>query len=153
MSRRPDLIVPIRDRRQHKRYLTLKNTAIAFAVAFVAFVGVSIYSEVRRPAANEYGRLVRREAPESLPEKPLNAVTEAAPIDDQLSADPMRVDAFSRSRWLGDDAAAVAPVARTEAAIAPPAGGQDVVIVGGPEGVSIARQDRRRPVLSGGFGR
>ena len=24
-KRRPDLIVPIRDRRQHKRYLTLRN--------------------------------------------------------------------------------------------------------------------------------
>jgi hypothetical protein len=153
MSRRPDLIVPIRDRRQHKRYLTLKNAAIAFAVAFVAFVGVSVYSEVRRPAANEYGRLVRREAPEPVPAKPLNVVSEAAPIDDQLSADPMRVDAFSRSQWLGDGSTTEPRVAQTEASVAPTADGHDVVIVGGPEGVSIARQERRRPVLSGGFGR
>jgi len=37
--------------------------------------------------------------------------------------------------------------------ITPPRGDGRVAIVGGPEGVTIVRQDRPRPMLRGGFGR
>jgi hypothetical protein len=153
MRSRPDLIVPIRDRRQHKRYLTLKNAGIASAVAFVAFIGVSIYSEVRRPAPNDYGRLARREiAPRPLPQKPLEVVRETPSIDDQAAADPMLVEPAARASWLGNEtssAAVIAPPAPAPTA----ARGGDVAIVGGPEGVSIVQQKKRHPVLAGGFGR
>jgi hypothetical protein len=153
MRSRPDLIVPIRDRRQHKRYLTLKNAGIASAVAFVAFIGVSIYSEVRRPAPNDYGRLARREIP-PLPvaQKPLEVVRETPSIDDQAHADPMLVAPAARASWLGNEtsnAAVIPPPAPAPTA----ARGGDVAIVGGPEGVSIVQQKKRHPVLAGGFGR
>ena len=40
---------------------------------------------------------------------------------------------------------------RAAAALA--TGETDIAIVGGPEGVKIVQRERRKPVLSGGFGR
>jgi hypothetical protein len=152
MRPRSDLIVPIKDRRQHKRYLTLKNAGIASAVAFVGFIAVSIYSEIRRPAPNDYGRLARREIPPPpVAQKPMAVVQETSAIDDQAHADPMLVAPAAREQWLGDTT--------SSAAIIPPpppvpiARGDSVAIVGGPGGIAIVKQDRRKPQLSGGFGR
>jgi hypothetical protein len=154
MNPRPDLIVPIRDRRQHKRYLTLRNFAIASAVAFVAFIAVSIYSEVRRPAPNDYGRLARKLPDAPPPTRPVEVVKETNSIADESAADPTLVQPMARAQWLGDEttsAGVIEPAA--PATVSTFQRGEDVVVVGGPEGVTIVKQKRRKPVLSGGFGR
>lgn len=154
MNRRPDLIVPIRDRRQHKRYLTLRNLAIACAIAFVAFIAISIYSEVRRPAPNDFGRLARGEVPNPPAATKTMEVVETDSIPDQVSADPTLVQPMTRAQWLGGEettsAGVIQPAPESVSTIQR---GDDVVVVGGPEGVTIVKQKRRKPVLSGGFGR
>ncbi len=156
MRQRPDLIVPVKDRRQHKRYLTLKNAAIAGAVIFVLFLIVSVLSETRRPAPNEYGRLAKQETPVKVEQKPMDVVSEDSPaIDDQSSADPTLVEPMAREQqWLGDNrttnAAVIQPTPVTPAATVH---GDKVAIVGGPGGVTLVQQKKRRPVLAGGFGR
>jgi hypothetical protein len=156
--RRPDLIVPIRDRRQHKRYLTLKNFGIAMAVLTVLFIGISIRSELRGTDGSSFGRLVEREMP-VVEQKPVEVVQEQAPpkIDEATHADPMLVAPMVREQWLRADTTTdgaitnVQPMPRAEASVA--SGDTRVAIVGGPGGVSVVRQERRQPVLAGGFGR
>ena len=142
MGRRRDLIVPIRDRRQRKRYLTLKNFGIFVGVVLVAFIAISTYSEMRSIPTGNYGRLFRRTVPPPPPPKPMEVVSEA-PVTDHTEA--VLVDTTARQQWIEDD---LAPMT-----IAPVRGDQDVAIVGGSDGVTVARRARRRPELSGGFGR
>jgi len=153
MNPRPDLIVPIRDRRQHKRYLTLRNLAIASAVAFVAFVAVSIYSEVRRPAPNDYGRLARKLPDPPAATRTVEVVKESGSIADESAADPTLVQPMARAQWLGDETTSAGVIEPAPATVSTFQRGDDVVVVGGPEGVAIVNQKRRKPVLSGGFGR
>lgn len=157
MRQRPDLIVPVKDRRQHKRYLTLKNVAIAGAVSFVLFLVISVLSETRRPAPNEYGRLAKQEIPVKVEQKPMDVVSEDVPaIDDQSSADPTLVEPMARQQWLGgSDNTSSASVMPPVPPPPPPATvrGEGVAIVGGPEGVTLVQQKKRHPVLAGGFGR
>jgi hypothetical protein len=153
---RPDLIVPIRDRRQRKRYLTLKNAGYAAIAAGVIFVGISIRSEMRGTTPANYGRLVAKEMPH-VEQKPLEVVTEAPIVDqEQTHADPMLIHANARGQLLQAQIPTPAPAVvavppRVAAAMA--TGETDVVIVGGPEGVKIVQRERRRPTLTGGFGR
>lgn len=155
MRRRPDLIVPIHDRRQRRRYLTLKNFGWATLAAGVLFVGISIYSEMRSTGPTNYGRLVAKEMPH-VEQKPVEVVTETPTVDqEQTHADPMLVQAAAREQWLRSQQ--VTTPAATDvpprAAAAMATGDTDVVIVGGPEGVKIVQRERRRPTLTGGFGR
>ena len=153
MSRRPDLIVPVRDRRRRKRILTLKNFGIFVAVLTIAFVAISIRSEMRSLRPGDYGRLFGREVPPPVEPKPLEVVHEApSPVDDSTHADPTLVEPMARSQWLVDDTATttMTPVVVNAAAVR---GEGDVTIVGGSEGVTVVQRERRRPVLSGGFGR
>jgi hypothetical protein len=153
---RSDLIVPIRDRRQRKRYLTLKNAGYAAIAAAVLFVGISIRSEMRGTSPASYGRLVAKEMPR-VEQKPLEVVTEAPTVDqEQTHADPMLIHSAARAQMLQAQNPIPAPVVvdmppRAAAAIA--TGDTDVVIVGGPEGVKIVQRERRKPTLTGGFGR
>jgi hypothetical protein len=153
--RHPDLIVPIRDRRQRKRILTLKNFAIFVAICAVAFVVVSIHSELRGTTVDhQYGRLFRSEIPKPVETKPMEVVREATAVDEQTHADPTLLQPMARSQWLEDDAlqtATVAPAPVTASVVT--RGDGRVSIVGGTEGVTIVRSERRKPVLSGGFGR
>jgi hypothetical protein len=153
MSRRPDLIVPIRDRRKRVRILTLKNFGVFVLVMVAAFVAISIRSEMRSLTPGDYGRLFHREVPSPVEPKPMDVVQEApvSPVDDQTHADPMLVEPMQRSQWLVDDTATttVTPVVTTASV----RGDGDVAIVGGSEGVTVVRRERKRPVLSGGFGR
>ena len=142
MSHRQDLIVPIRDRRKRKRYLTLKNFGIVVAVLLLVFVAISTYSEMRSIPKGHYGRLFRREVPPPPPPKPMEVVSEA-PVPDQNEA--VLVDTMAREQWIESD---LAPVI-----VEPVRGNQDVAIVGGANGVTVVRRERRRPELSGGFGR
>ncbi len=150
---RPDLIVPIHDRRQRKRYLTLKNFAIAVVAAGVLFVGISIRSEMRGTGPANYGRLVAKEMPHVVEQKPVEVVAEAPTVDpEQTHADPMLVQAAAREQWL--QAQTTTPVVVPPRAAAAMATGEtDVVIVGGPEGVKIVQRERRKATLTGGFGR
>jgi hypothetical protein len=156
MNRRPDLIVPIRDRRQRKRYLTLKNFGIVVLVLVVAFVAISTRSEMRSLKPGDYGRLFRREVPSPIEPKPMEVVREEPPpVGDQTHAAPMLVEPMDRAHWLSVDTTrdppttAVAPVVSAASL----RGEADVVIVGGAEGVAVVKREKRRPVLSGGFGR
>jgi len=153
---RPDLIVPIHDRRQRKRYLTLKNFAIAVVAAGVLFVGISIRSEMRGAGPANYGRLVAKEMPHVVEQKPVEVVAEAPTVDqEQTHADPMLVQAAAREQWLQAQQPTTPVVVDVphRAAAAMATGETDVVIVGGPEGVKIVQRERRKPTLSGGFGR
>jgi hypothetical protein len=153
--RKPDLIVPIRDRRQHKRYLTLRNAGFALIAAMVLFLGITIRSEMRGTGPSNYGRLVEREIPK-VEQKTLEVVRETPTVDtEQSHADPMLMQPAAREQWLHaqtqTDPTTIDVPHRAAAAVA--SGQTDVAIVGGPEGVKIVQRERRKPVLSGGFGR
>lgn len=153
--RKPDLIVPIRDRRQHKRYLTLRNSGYALLAALVVFLGITIRSEMRGTGPASYGRLVERELPQVEQKAPLEVVREAPVTTEQTHADPTLMEPMAREQWLRAQTPTQPVVVdvphRAAAALA--TGETDVAIVGGPEGVKIVQRERRKPVLSGGFGR
>ncbi|HEX6098221.1 MAG TPA: hypothetical protein VF432_17975 [Thermoanaerobaculia bacterium] len=155
MSRRPDLIVPIRDRRRRKRILTLKNFGIVTAVLLIAFVAISIRSEMRGLRPGDYGRLFGREVPAPVEPKPMEVVREEPPaVTDQTQADPTLVEPMARSQWLVDDVPPATPAPVTPVVTAASVRGEaDLAIVGGADGVAVVRTERRKPVLSGGFGR
>lgn len=158
MNRKRDLIVPIRDRRQRKRYLTLKNFGWATLAFGILFTGISIRSELRGTSA-DYGRLFQRELDVPVVQKPVEVVREQTPepVPDQTHADPTLLEPMAREQWLYGDphapqtAAALPAPARAEASVA--AGQTRVAIVGGIEGVTVVQRERRKPVLTGGFGR
>lgn len=156
MGRRPDLILPIRDRRQHRRYLTLKNVAWAGGVLMLLFVVISIRSEMRGTGPGYYGRLYERKLP-VVETRPVEVVHEEPPpaVPDAAHADPMLVSAQAREQWLHDHPTAAPVQAQTTVGLQPRAEDAEsrVAIVGGSDGVGIVEQTRRRPVLSGGFGR
>lgn len=157
MRTRPkDLIVPVRDRRRGKRYLTTKNVSVATVTALVLFVAVSTWSELRDPGPNHYGRILEHELQARVEQRPVEVVREAGePVPDQTAADPMLLAPMARERWLQDggmEPQPVTPVA-TPVIHAAAAGESRVAIVGGTDGVAIVQQSRRRPELSGGFGR
>ncbi|HEX6084269.1 MAG TPA: hypothetical protein VF266_07075 [Thermoanaerobaculia bacterium] len=153
LRRRPDLIVPIRDRRQHKRYLTLKNLGIGAAVATLLFIGITIRSEMRGRTPGEFGQLFSRELP-TVEQKPVEVVREAPlPVPDATHADPLLTQPAARAQWLEGETATVAAVPAPQP-VTIRSSASEVVVVGGPEGVAVVRKEaRRKPVLSGGFGR
>ena len=156
-SHRPDLIVPIRDRRARKRILTLKNFAILMAVLVLLFAIITIRSEMRGSTRGDYGRLFGREAAVEIEQKPVEVVHEAPPpVDDSTHPDPMLTEPAARAQWLQDqqaaEAATIVPITTAEAARVT-GGNAEVAIVGGTTGVAVVRKDRKKPVLSGGFGR
>jgi hypothetical protein len=155
--RRPDLIVPIRDRRQHKRYLTLKNFGWTMLAGTVVFIGITIRSEMRGRTPGEYGRLLGRELATDVVQKPVEVVHEAPPpaVDDSTHADPLLTGPAARAQWLEGDATTTdVAVTATPAPEPIRSSASEVSIVGGPEGVAVVRKEARpKPVLSGGFGR
>lgn len=155
LRHRPDLIVPIRDRRQRKRYLTLKNFGYALIAAAVLFLAITIRSEMRGTGTTSYGRLVERGMPK-VEQKPHEVISEAPIVDqEQTHADPMLTQAAARERYLQAQttAAPVVVAVPPRAAAAITTGETDVVIVGGPEGVKVVQRERRKPTLTGGFGK
>lgn len=157
MRSRSDLIVPIHDRRRRRRILTLKNFGIVAAVITVLFVVITIRSEMRNPDEGNFGQLYDRQIP-VVETSAQETIAEAADVPDETHADPMLVQPAARSQWLLEDetvplvASTVATGAtRAEAAVA--SGETDVAIVGGTEGVAVVKRDRRKPELSGGFGK
>jgi Na+-transporting methylmalonyl-CoA/oxaloacetate decarboxylase gamma subunit len=155
----PDLIVPVRDRRQHKRYLTLKNFGKVMLVLTILFVAITIRSEMRGRAPGDFGRLFGREIETDIVQKPVEVVQEApAQVPDATHADPMLVEPAARAQWLQDETATstIVPVPDLPTATAATvrSSASEVSIVGGPEGVAVMRKEARpKPVLTGGFGR
>src|SRR3954447_3399201 len=99
--RKPLLIVPIRDRRQRRRILTIKNCAITMLSIAVIFASISIYNEARRAPAGEYGRLFRSQVPSTNTAISRKVdVIEEGPVDDQRAADPMLVAPAAREQLL-----------------------------------------------------
>jgi len=148
---RPDLIVPIRDRRRRKRVLTLKNFrnfALGIAVLLLA---VTIQSDLRHLKPGQYGRLFSKQVP-SQPEiapRKIEVVREAPPVPDQTAADPLLLASAAREQYLGVNTPPALP--NVAPPIAVPAS-SDVAIVSGPNGVTIVRGEaKRQPALSGGI--
>ena len=151
-------IVPVRDRRQRRRILTLKNFGrIAIAVA-VLFAGLTIRSEMRRTTTGDYGRLFGKQvAGQTEIVKPkYDVIKEASPVSDQTAADPTLLEPAARSQYLGVEStmAPASPPAADEIRPAMPAqpAGNGAAIVGDASGVTIVRgTSERRPVLTGGI--
>ena len=161
MKTRPDLVVPIRDRRSRKRVLTLKNSGYAAIALVVIFAALTLQSDLRKSKGDGYGRLFGKQVsgqPDVVPQK-VEVVTEA-PVPDETSADPLLLAPAAREQYLGVNSSnmpqpqtpqpivsssvmASQPVATTQGAVS---------IVGGPEGVTITKaQATQRPTLSGGI--
>src|SRR3954470_8137519 len=140
-SRKPLLIVPIRDRRQRRRILTIKNCAITMLSLAVIFASISIYNEARRAPAGEYGRLFGSQVPPANETISRNVdVIKEGPVDDQRAADPMLVAPAAREQLLlANTNVPVAPAP----APAPPAigtvSGHGTTIVGDGNGVAVVR--------------
>ncbi|MFZ2492766.1 MAG: hypothetical protein WA208_14895 [Thermoanaerobaculia bacterium] len=148
--------MPVHDRRQRRRILTVRNVRNAIVVLVLLFAVVSIVSEMRGRNATSYGRLYGRtldKAPTVTAEAPV-PVVEGAPVADQVGADPMLMAPAARSQWLIEEKAepvAAEPVAQAPVTKVHLTDG-DVAIVGGPDGVAVAApKSRVRPVLSGGI--
>jgi hypothetical protein len=162
-ARKALLIVPIRDRRQSRRILTIKNCAISMLSVAVIFASISIYNEARRAPAGEYGRLFGSQVPATNTAISRNVdVIKEGPVDDQRAADPMLVAPAAREQLLLANTNVPAPApARTVVPIAPPSAigsvsGHGTTIVGDGNGVAVVRPSTKtstaaRPVLSGGI--
>ncbi len=120
----------------------------------IGFLAVNIRSEMRDLVPGDYGRLFRRETPAPVKPKPMEVVREQ-PVDDATHADPTLVEPMQRSSWLTGDTTMTSTETTTPVVVSAASmrGESDVAIVGGTEGVTIVRKERKRPVLSGGFGR
>lgn len=138
--------------------MTLRNARNVFIALVVLFILITIRSEMPSNGNSSFGRLLDREIPQ-VESKPVEVVQEATPhVSDETSADPMLVAPAAREQWLHDNsatsaAAVIEPMPAPVTSVARPGTGSRVAIVGGPEGVSVVEQKRRRPVLTGGFGR
>lgn len=152
-----ELNVPIRDRRQSKRILTLKNARWALLVFAVAATAVTIQSEMRRNIADDYGRLFGKQvAREDGVVKPKFDVVKEAPVVDQTAADPLLVAPAAREQYLGVADNALQPVANSVMTTAQPLDaprGGNIAIVGGTDGVSIVKSgsNGRPATLAGGI--
>jgi hypothetical protein len=157
--RKPLLIVPIRDRRQRRRILTVRNCAISMLSFAVIFAAISIYNEARHAPAGEYGRLFVSQVPATSSTIPRNVdVIKEAPVDDQRTADPMLVAPAAREQILMANTNVAAPAQPVPIAT-PPANanvsGHGTAIVGDGSGVAVVRASTTsttaKPVLSGGI--
>jgi hypothetical protein len=153
MSSSPDLIVPIRDRRQSRRILTLRNFRKALLGVAVLFLVLTIQFDLRHSNSDHYGRLFGSQVSSqtTIAAKKFDVVREA-PVPDQTAVDPLLLSAAVREQYLGVDAP-LQPVTTTGAVTAQPldAPHGDVAIVSGPNGVTIVKGEApKRPTLSGG---
>lgn len=159
--RKPLLIVPIRDRRQHRRILTIRNCAISMLSVATVFAAISIYNERYHGTAEEYGRLFGKQV--TVPNDGIARKTDVikeGPVSDQRAPDPMLVAPAAREQILMANTN-VAATSATPVIVAPPAPaigdvrGHGTTIVGDGNGVTIVKPPSTstapRPVLSGGI--
>lgn len=157
-----ELIVPIRDRRQHRRILTLKNFRNALIAVVALAAGITIAESLRSSKSNgdDYGRLYASKLNVAAPIEKKSQPIQPPVIIDATAADPTLVAAQARAQILTGEADAMtqtnAPQQPTIQSEAPLAGYDTqgrLVVVGGPEGVALVQQKGNKPVLRGGFGR
>ena len=132
------------ERRSHVRIVTLRNFGWLTIAMIIAFMAITIRSEMRGLHPHDYGRLVGKQIPTNVERKPpVEPVTEATTpaAEPQLQTQPMSIVP-----------AEPMPTPVTTHMV-PQGGDTHVVIVGGPEGLTVVQQVRRRPQLKGGFGR
>jgi hypothetical protein len=158
-SRAPLLIVPIRDRRQHRRILTIRNCAISVLVLAVIFAAISIYNDRRRIPAGQFGRLVGTPVavPNGAVPRKVDVISEG-PIADQSASDPMLVTTAGSEQVTANTNV---PATTATIALAPPAlpnvvaEGHGTTIVGDGKGVTVVKAPSTstapQPVLSGGI--
>ena len=148
------------ERRQRKRFLTLRNLRYALLALVVILAGLTIRSEMRDSTGEDFGRLYQGELKKAPVTEPV-VVTERelTPVNEAASADPFSLEAAAREQYLGRASLTPEPVIEPSgdmiglAAPVTPATTARVRIVGGPDGVSLVQDERRAPVLAGGFGR
>jgi hypothetical protein len=162
-ARKALLIVPIRDRRQSRRILTVKNCAISMLSVAVIVAAISTYNAARRAPAGEYGRLFGSQVPATNSTISRNVdVIKEGPVDDQRAADPMLVAPAAREQLLlaNTNVPVPAPVPRPVLVTSPSAignvSGHGTTIVGDGTGVAVVKASTTtstatRPVLSGGI--
>jgi hypothetical protein len=152
-SRQPLLIVPIRDRRQGRRILTIRNCAITMLAVAIVIASFSIYSE-RRHSTGGYGGLFGTEvAATNRVERKADIIDEGT-VADQSAPDPMLAAPAAREQVLGaDTTTTIAPVQPVP--IQAVAEGHGATIVGDGKGITIvkapATSTAPHPVLSGGI--
>src|SRR4051794_27508569 len=89
---RPDLIVPVRDRRRGRRIVTLRNFGIFAASIVLLFVALTIFDNRKVGSGGDYGRLLGAQVPQQEPVTPrYDVVAEQTPkvTVDESAADPM----------------------------------------------------------------
>ena len=160
MSRNPLLIVPVRDRRQRRRILTIKNCAMTMLGIAVVFASISIYSEARRGKAGDYGRLFGSQVgvPNREVSRNLEVVREGS-VADQSAPDPMLVAPAAREQLLMarsnvDPAPSSETTAAPIVAVTANAKVHETTIVGDGNGIVVAKpasSTTAHPVLSGGI--
>jgi hypothetical protein len=155
--RKPLLIVPIRDRRQRRRILTIRNCAITMLSIAVIVATISTYNAARRTPAGEYGRLFGSQVPATNTTITRKVdVIEEAPADDR-GPDPMLVAPAAR-----EQANVAIPAAPAPAPVASPSAignvsGHGTTIIGDGSGVAVVHGSTTSttgtatPVLSGGI--
>jgi hypothetical protein len=160
MSRNPLLIVPIRDRRQRRRILTIKNCAMTMLGIAVVFASISIYSESRRGKAADYGRLFGSQvgAPNRGVARNVEIVHEGS-VDDQSAPDPMLVAPAGREQLLmaksNVDPTPASTTSASPIVVVPTnTNTHETTIVGDGNGIVVAKPPSTttaHPVLSGGI--
>src|SRR5207253_2484366 len=103
MTRNPELVVPIRDRRRRKRILTLKNARNVTLVAGGLIAAVLVVYEVRGPKMHDdYGRLFGQQVSVPAPEvKRQQQIVTEGQISDDDHADPLLLSSAAREQYLG----------------------------------------------------
>jgi hypothetical protein len=152
-------MIPIRgDRRQHKRYLTLRNGGKALLVLVGLFALFELQARMRHgTSGDDYGRLFREQAPAPIDVRKVEPVREAPAVADQAATDPMLVAPAAREQYLGTSS--LQPPVPEPQPTAPAAivttttvsgDGHGITIVGGANGITIVRGTGKPPALSGG---
>jgi hypothetical protein len=158
-SRSPLLIVPIRDRRQRRRILTIRNCAISMLSIAVVVASISVYNNSHREPATAYGRLFGTQVttPKDGVERKVDVIDEGT-VADQVATDPMLVAPAVRERLLMADSNVPAPPTKAAPAPALPrvsGDGRATAIVGDGTGVAIvhppATSTEPRKLLAGGI--
>jgi hypothetical protein len=161
--RKPLLIVPIRDRRQRRRILTIRNCAVSMLSVAVLVAAISTYNASRRAPASEYGRLFggQVQTTNTAVSRKVDIIEEG-PADDQRAGDQMLVAPAAREQSLRADTNVPVPAAAPIPARSPAAignvNGHGTTIVGDGSGVAVVHAPATsttstapRPVLSGGI--
>src|SRR5712664_363614 len=98
-----DLIVPIRDRRQGRRFLTRRNVGIFLAFCLIVFVGLTLFDNRHTIGEGEYGRLFGTQVASQPVAKPVPMVVTEGPVPEQIAPDPMLVTTAAREAILIDN--------------------------------------------------